>query len=96
MSQEYQQMSFSLEDFTKVLEIMTSVWKKLKAVIQDMFKALTQSFQNLLPYLITYKKHKRLCWLAVHGKNARIRKKNLKRLNKELDKIKEEYHGYIK
>ena len=90
------EMTHSSEDFAKAVKIMTSVWEKLTISLQDFSYALTQSFRNLLPYLLVQKRYKRICWLAEHGKNARIRKKNKKKLDEALNKLKEEYHDYNK
>ena len=88
--------TYSSEDFAKAVKTMAAVWQKLAIGLQEFSSALTQSFRSLLPYLLVQKKYKRVCWLAEHGKNARIRKKNKKKLDEALNKLKEEYHDYNK
>ena len=88
--------TYLLEDFAKAVKIMTAVWQKLTIGLQEFSSALTQSFRNLLPYLLVQKRYKRVCWLSEHGKNARIRKKNKKKLDKALNRLKEDYHDYNK
>lgn len=76
-----------VQAFREIAEIVVNVWNKIKETVQVIVKALGKIFLNYYINMIRGLNNKKACKILhiwQHTKNRRIRKKQVKRLNKYL------------
>lgn len=79
------------DDFKDIAEVFEDIWKACKAAVEDLAKLCAELLNSSCKgvregYLIHLHPNKRLVHLALHHPKSRVRKKNRRRILKELCK----------